>query len=75
MDDNVQHLFRSRPWLTHALPAHEHTVTFVQLLTNGGQTWVNGPFGLQQRANTQRFSWEYNPDGLQIVPAPVNGDR
>lgn len=43
--------------------------------TDGSQTWVNGPFGLQQRANTQRFSWEYNPDGLQIVPAPVNGDR
>ena len=26
--------------------------------TNGFRTWVNGPFGLQTRLNTQRFSWE-----------------
>ena len=28
--------------------------------TNGYQTWINGPFGLQSRLNTERFSWE-NP--------------
>ena len=26
--------------------------------TNGSQTWVNGPFGLQTRPNNQRFLWE-----------------
>lgn len=26
--------------------------------TNGHQTWVNGPFGLQVRLNTARFGWE-----------------
>ena len=26
--------------------------------TDGFRTWVNGPRGLQQRLNTQRYSWE-----------------
>src|SRR5213076_449044 len=26
--------------------------------TDGARTWVNGPQGLQQRANSERFSWE-----------------
>ena len=26
--------------------------------TNGSQTWINGPFGLQSRPNDQRFDWE-----------------
>ncbi|MAG37265.1 MAG: hypothetical protein CL878_13610 [Dehalococcoidia bacterium] len=26
--------------------------------TDGHRTWTNGPFGLQQRLNTQRFPWE-----------------
>jgi glycine cleavage system H protein len=26
--------------------------------TDGYHTWINGPFGLQERLNTQRFSWE-----------------
>jgi len=26
--------------------------------TDGFHTWINGPRGLQQRLNTQRFSWE-----------------
>jgi len=38
--------------------------------TNGYQTWVNGPNGLQQRLNTQRFSFEANPDGLSIADPP-----
>jgi sortase (surface protein transpeptidase) len=32
--------------------------------TDGFHTWVNGPNGLQERLNTERFSWEANPDGL-----------
>lgn len=26
--------------------------------TDGYHTWINGPFGLQERLNTQRFDWE-----------------
>jgi hypothetical protein len=29
--------------------------------TDGFRTWVNGPFGVQQRLNSQRFSWEGDP--------------
>src|SRR5689334_8061312 len=35
--------------------------------TNGYQTWINGPNGLQARLNTQRFSWEANPDKLPLA--------
>lgn len=35
--------------------------------TNGSQTWINGPAGLVRRGNTQRFDWEANPDGLQVI--------
>lgn len=52
--------------------------------TDGFHTWVNGPRGLQERLNTQRFAWEANPDGLAIAgdsaapadrtaPAPTGG--
>jgi hypothetical protein len=41
--------------------------------TDGFRTWVNGPFGLQVRLNTQRFFWESNPENLQIIPTPVAG--
>src|SRR3990172_9058012 len=43
--------------------------------TDGFNTWVNGPFGLQQRLNSERFYWEMNPDRLPIVLPPVPGDR
>ena len=26
--------------------------------TDGYRTWVNGPFGIQERLNSQRFPWE-----------------
>ncbi|MFI5267746.1 MAG: WD40/YVTN/BNR-like repeat-containing protein [Chloroflexota bacterium] len=35
--------------------------------TNGYRTWINGPSGLVKRLNTQRYSWEANPDSLPIV--------
>jgi hypothetical protein len=43
--------------------------------TDGSQSWVNGPLGLQQRSNDERFWWEANPDGFSIVPPPVAGER
>jgi hypothetical protein len=36
--------------------------------TNGYQSWVNGPCGLEMRLNTQRFRWEANPEGLPLAP-------
>ncbi|MGI9149105.1 MAG: hypothetical protein ACR2IK_21580 [Chloroflexota bacterium] len=41
--------------------------------TNGYQTWLNGPTGLVNRLNTQRFSWEadYNAAGVQKIIPPL----
>jgi hypothetical protein len=36
--------------------------------TDGFHTWVNGPSGVRKRLNTQRFSFEANPDGLPLAP-------
>lgn len=35
--------------------------------TDGYVTILDGPHGLEQRLNTQRFSWEANPGGLPAV--------
>ena len=35
--------------------------------TDGATTWINGPFGLQARANGERFPWE---DTVSQPPAP-----
>lgn len=35
--------------------------------TDGDHTWVNGPTGVQERLNTQRFVWGANPAGLPTV--------
>jgi hypothetical protein len=35
--------------------------------TDGYHTWVNGPSGVQERLNTQRFRFEANPDGLPVA--------
>ena len=39
--------------------------------TDGARSWVNGPNGLLERLNTQRFSWEANPDGLPLADAII----
>ena len=38
--------------------------------TDGFRTWVNGPFGLQQRLNVERYSWEADSAGHPIVSPP-----
>jgi hypothetical protein len=43
--------------------------------TDGSQSWVNGPLGIQHRTNTQRFWWEGNPDNFPILPPPARGER
>jgi hypothetical protein len=35
--------------------------------SNGSQTWIDGPQGLQQRSNNERFGWEAAAGGL-ILP-------
>jgi hypothetical protein len=42
--------------------------------TDGYRTWVNGPYGLQERLNTQRFAWEANPESLPPAGSPPNHD-
>src|SRR3954462_8546524 len=35
--------------------------------TDGGTSWINGPNGLQNRPNGDRFSWEKDP-ALAVTP-------
>ncbi|MCL4544009.1 MAG: CAP domain-containing protein [Chloroflexi bacterium] len=35
--------------------------------TDGYRTWINGPYGLVERLNMQRFRWEANPQGLPVI--------
>ena len=35
--------------------------------TDGFHSWIDGPAGVQERLNSQRFSWEANPGGLPVV--------
>ena len=37
--------------------------------TDGFRTWVNGPFGLQQRLNTERFPWEADDRAAILLAA------
>lgn len=39
--------------------------------TDGFRTWINGPGGLQQRLNTERFSWEGDPLPADSGVSPV----
>ena len=41
--------------------------------TDGYRTWLNGPNGLVQRLNTERFEWEadYAPGGGVATPTPT----
>jgi hypothetical protein len=41
--------------------------------TNGYHTWINGPNGLVMRLNSERFSWEANPQGLPLVDGNAGG--
>ncbi len=44
--------------------------------TDGYHTWVNGPSGLQERLNTERFAWEEEPVApvSAAVPAPLDSE-
>ncbi|HUX86747.1 MAG TPA: hypothetical protein VMW65_07070, partial [Chloroflexota bacterium] len=38
--------------------------------TDGYRTWVNGPYGFQQRLNRERFCWEGDAQAFPTVPGP-----
>jgi len=38
--------------------------------TDGYHTWVNGPFGIQERLNTERFDWEAVAPPAVAAPVP-----
>lgn len=40
--------------------------------TDGHRTWINGPNGLQQRLNIERFAWE--PDYVPVTDNPSPND-
>ena len=44
--------------------------------TNGSTTWLNGPFGLVTRSNTQRFPWEsdYGAAGTSALAPPLKAN-
>jgi uncharacterized protein YkwD len=41
--------------------------------TDGSHSWVNGPFGVQERLNSQRFSWEAPAAAASVSPAVYTG--
>lgn len=41
--------------------------------TDGYRTWMNGPNGLQQRLNTERFAWEHDDRGMTRTSEPSDG--
>lgn len=51
---------------THGLLVWRKADNFTAF-TDGYRTWVAGPYGVQERLNSQRFPWEGNPDGLPVV--------
>ncbi|HEV7215701.1 MAG TPA: M14 family zinc carboxypeptidase [Chloroflexota bacterium] len=61
--DAVQHT-------THGLLVWRKADNFTAF-TNGADTWVNGPFGLEQRPNDARFAWEANATHLALVQDAV----
>ena len=42
--------------------------------TDGHRSWINGPFGLQTRLNTERLPWE-GPSRLSWPSRPVTADE
>ena len=41
--------------------------------TDGTNTWINGPYGLQERPNDERFSWESQGAEAATAPTPAPG--
>ena len=51
-------------WRKHPQAGTRNGVAF----TNGNETWLLGPNGLQQRPNDRRFAWEANRRHLPVLP-------
>lgn len=52
---------------THGLLVWRKADNFTAF-TDGHQTWIIGPFGLQTRLNTERFSWESDAAPANVDP-------
>jgi len=39
--------------------------------TSGSITWVNGPYGVEERRNEERFEWELTPGEPVQTPTPA----
>lgn len=50
----------------HGLLVQAHTTRFVSF-SDGYHTWIIGPFGLQERLNSERFFWEPNAHHLPVI--------
>ena len=57
---------------SYGLMAWRKTDNFTAF-TNGFHTWVNGPFGVQERLNSQRFPWERDGGATAPAAAPQSG--
>ncbi len=43
--------------------------------TDGARTWVNGPFGVMERGNNERFEWEAQKSPEELFRDKVNADK
>src|SRR5207248_7455861 len=43
--------------------------------TDGARTWIDGPYGLQQRLNSERFDWEGGRAVALAVPPAMRSGR
>jgi hypothetical protein len=59
---------------THGLLVWRKADNFTAF-TDGYRSWINGPFGVQDRLNSLRFAWEANPEDLPVVPIAAPGER
>jgi uncharacterized protein YkwD len=57
---------------THGMLVWRKTDNFTAF-TDGFHTWVNGPYGVQERLNSERFSWEAPALNASISPAVYTG--
>jgi hypothetical protein len=68
--DSLQHTTNGLlVWRKHPQAGTRNFTAF----TDGYHSWVNGPMGLEERLNSERFAWEANPTGLPVVSTGASG--
>ncbi len=56
---------------THGLLAWQKATNHTSF-TDGYRTWVSGPYGLQQRLNTEQFDWERDAEKVIRIGAAIS---